>query len=306
MKNFPLLRKIFSYLIIIFAFYFIFRNIFLNWNEIKSGFLNLNFYFIILSYLLLFPSIFFYTYSWQLIISEIEKGKKINFFSACGIISVSNLGKYIPGKIWLAISRLDLAKRFGLEEKKVFLSILLENFYLLLGALFYFIFFLKNYFFLLIIFIFILLTPKIFKKFFNFVLKIFKMKKIDFSFSLKKSFFILLLNILVWFFQGSAFFLLLKSIYFQINLSYFLSLIGIYSLSWMLGFFVLISPGGLGVREGSMMIFLKNILPIGIASLIALISRVWITIHELLNFLIFGLIFLTRMRKKYIIDYEKD
>ena len=66
----------------------------------------------------------------------------------------------------------------------------------------------------------------------------------------------------------------------------------------MLGFIVLIAPGGLGVREGSILLFLKDLFPIGIASLIALTSRIWITIHELLNFLIFGLIFLTKIRKK--------
>lgn len=306
MKIFLLIRKIFSYLIIIVAFYFIFQNIFVSWGEIRSTFWQLNIYLIILSYLLLFPSLFLYVYAWQLIIKEIEQEKKIGFFSACGIITVSNLGKYVPGKIWFALSRLDLAKRFGFEEKKVFLSILLESFYLLLGALFYFIFFLKKYYFFLILFLFVFIAPKIFKGFFNLVLKMLKKEKIDFSFSLKKSFLIFLLDILVWFFQGSAFSLLVKAIYFKINFAHFLSLIGIYSLSWMLGFLVLIAPGGLGVREGSMMIFLKNILPVGLASLLAIISRIWLIIHELLNFLIFGLFFLTKMRKKDIIDYEKN
>jgi len=306
MKIFLLIRKIFSYLIIIAAFYFIFRNIFGSWGEIRNAFLQLNIYLIILSYLLLFPSLFLYVYAWQLIIKEIEKEKKLDFFSACGIIVVSNLGKYVPGKVWFALSRLDLARRFGLEEKKVFLSILLESFYLLLGAFFYFIFFLKKYYFFLILFLFILIAPKIFKGFFNLVLKILKKEKVDFSFSLKRSFLIFLLDVLVWFFQGSAFFFLVKAIYFKINFVHFLSLIGIYSLSWMLGFLILIAPGGLGVREGSMMIFLKNILPVGLASLLAILSRIWLIIHELLNFLIFGLFFLTKIRKKDIIDYEKN
>ncbi len=306
MKIFLLIRKIFSYLIIIAAFYFIFRNILGSWGEIRNTFLQLNIYLIIFSYLLLFPSLFLYVYAWQLIIKEIEKGKNLDFFSACGIIAVSNLGKYVPGKVWFALSRLDLARRFGLEEKKVFLSILLESFYLLLGALFYFIFFLKKYYIFLILFLFVLLTPKIFKGFFNLLLKILRKEKVDFSFSLKKSFLIFLLDIFVWFFQGSAFSLLVKAVYFKINFVHFFSLIGIYSLSWMLGFLVLIAPGGLGVREGSMMIFLKNILPVGLASLIAIISRIWLIIHELLNFLIFGLFFLTKIKEKDIIDYEKN
>lgn len=292
------LKRFFSFIIIVVAFYFIFKNTFKNWNEVKFALANINWYFVVFSYLLLFPSLFSYTYAWQLIMKELEKDKKVSFFDCLGIITVSNLGKYVPGKVWFALSRVDFTKKFGFSEKRIFLGILLESFYLFLGAFFYFIFFLKKIFFLPIIFLLIIITPHFFKIIFNFALKIFKREKLDFSFPIKKSIILLFLYILVWLFQGIAFFFLIKSFYQQISAENLFSLIGIYALSWMLGFIVLIAPGGLGVREGSILLFLKDIFPIGIASLIALISRVWITIHELLNFLIFGLIFLTKIRKK--------
>lgn len=298
MKIFSFLKRFFSYFIILFAFYFIFKNIFRNLEEIKFTIININWYYIIFSYLLLFPSLFFYSYAWQMIIKELEKNKNLSFFNSLGIIAVTNLGKYVPGKIWFALSRMDFSKKFGFSEKNTFLSILLESFYLFLGAFFYFIFFLKKFFFLPLLFLLIIVTPHFFKIVFNFLLKIFKKERVDFSFPIKKSIIILSLYVLCWFFQGIAFFLLIKSFYSEVNISAFFSLVGIYALSWMLGFIVLIAPAGLGVREGSILFFLKSIFPIGIASLIALLSRIWITIHELLNFLIFGLIFLTKIRKK--------
>lgn len=298
MKVLSFLKRFFSYIVILVAFYFIFKNIFRNWYEIKPILFNINWYYILFSYLLLFPSLFFYAYAWQIIIKELEKDKNISFFNSLGIIAVSNLGKYVPGKIWFALSRIDFVKRFGFSEKNIFFGILLESFYLFLGAFFYFIFFLKKFFFLPILLLLIIITPNFFKIIFNFLLKIFKKEKMEFSFPVKKSIILLFLYILCWFFQGLSFFLLIKSFYFQVNFNNLFSLIGIYALSWMLGFIVLIAPGGLGVREGSILLFLKDLFPIGIASLIALTSRIWITIHELLNFLIFGLIFLTKIRKK--------
>ncbi len=299
MKNiFNFFKRFFSYFIIIAAFYFIFKNIFGNLEDIKLAIRNINWYYIIFSYLLLLPSLFFYTYAWQLIIKELEKDKSISFFNSLGIITVTNLGKYVPGKIWFALSRIDFTKKFNFSEKNIFLSILLESFYLFLGALFYFIFFLKRFFFLLILFLLIIITPHFFKIIFNFLLKIFKKESMKFSFPIKKSIFLLFIYILSWLFQGIAFFLLIKSFYLEVDIKNLFSLIGIYALSWMLGFIVLIAPAGLGVREGSILFFLKSLFPIGIAGLIALLSRIWITIHELLNFLIFGLIFLTKIRKR--------
>lgn len=306
MKFFSFIRRFFSYIVIIVAFYFIFKNIFKHWQEIKSDLLNINPYFVIFSYFLLFPSFFFYTFAWQLIMKELERNIKISFFDCLGIVTVSNLGKYVPGKVWFALSRIDLTKKFGFSEKKIFLGILLESFYLFLGALFYFIiFFLKKYFLLVILFLLIIVATDLFKLIFNFFLKILKKEEVDFSFPIEKSIIILFLFILCWFFQGIAFFLLIKSFYPEVNINNLFSLIGIYALSWMLGFIILIAPGGLGVREASILLFLKRLFPVGIASLIALTSRIWITIHEILNFLIFGLIFLTKIRKRDIIDYEK-
>ena len=59
---------------------------------------------------------------------------------------------------------------------------------------------------------------------------------------------------------------------------------------------MLIAPGGLGVREGIFALLLNPILPGALNIVASLLSRIWITVSELL---LFGSIFLIeRMRRK--------
>ena len=42
------------------------------------------------------------------------------------------------------------------------------------------------------------------------------------------------------------------------------------------------TPGGLGIREGVLSLFLTPCLPTGTATLVALLSRVWVIITEII------------------------
>ena len=57
---------------------------------------------------------------------------------------------------------------------------------------------------------------------------------------------------------------------------------GAYALAWTLGLATLVSPGGLGVREGVLAALLSGLLPGGMAVVAALASRLWLTGVELL------------------------
>jgi uncharacterized membrane protein YbhN (UPF0104 family) len=58
-------------------------------------------------------------------------------------------------------------------------------------------------------------------------------------------------------------------------------LLGGYAISWMTGFLVLVSPAGLGVREGVFTLILKTVVPEPLAIIAALVTRVWMTLGEL-------------------------
>ena len=80
---------------------------------------------------------------------------------------------------------------------------------------------------------------------------------------------------------GLSFFLWSRSIE-LFPWSVFPGLCGIYALSHVVGLVTLISPGGLGVREGVLSVQLGRLVAPGIAEIIAVGVRVWFTLVELI------------------------
>ncbi len=92
---------------------------------------------------------------------------------------------------------------------------------------------------------------------------------------------VLVIYLLLWAYFGIAFFFFVKSIT-PIHAAQLPMLIGIYPFAWSIGFLSLITPGGLGVREGILSMLLELCLPPATATLVALLSRVWVMIAEIL------------------------
>ncbi len=90
------------------------------------------------------------------------------------------------------------------------------------------------------------------------------------------------LSLLSWALYGGAFVLFASSV---INLprGLVLPLTGVNALSFLAGYLVLFAPAGLGVREVSMTVLLAGVLPAGVATLIALASRLWTVVAELVG-----------------------
>ncbi len=58
---------------------------------------------------------------------------------------------------------------------------------------------------------------------------------------------------------------------------------GAYALAFVAGFLVFIAPGGIGAREGAMVVVLSPVLPAGAPIVVALASRVLLTVADLLG-----------------------
>ncbi len=68
---------------------------------------------------------------------------------------------------------------------------------------------------------------------------------------------------------------------------------GIYMISWLAGFVTVVTPSGLGVRDGVQASLLSLFVPPPIAVTIALVQRVWLTVGDLVT----GLISLWLLRR---------
>ena len=80
---------------------------------------------------------------------------------------------------------------------------------------------------------------------------------------------------------SAAFFLFLCSIV-SVSPKDAFHLGGSFLLSCVMGWIVLIAPAGLGVREGALAFLLSSVLPAGLSNVVALAARVWMMVAELI------------------------
>jgi uncharacterized membrane protein YbhN (UPF0104 family) len=87
---------------------------------------------------------------------------------------------------------------------------------------------------------------------------------------------------LYWVLTGLAFALLVRSIFALAASAVPLAVAG-YAAGYAVGFLSLLTPAGLGVREGVLALALAPVMPAGPALVVALVSRLWMMVFELLG-----------------------
>jgi len=83
-----------------------------------------------------------------------------------------------------------------------------------------------------------------------------------------------------WGVMGLGFYFCASSIY-PLPLVDYLYVSGAFSLATIIGILSLFAPSGIGVREGVIIATMSQIVSSGIASIIAIIARIWATSSEL-------------------------
>jgi len=125
-KN-KLFIKIASYIIIGVIFLFLFNSLWINWQKIQEYNFSFNYVYLIFSVLILAVSTVFMALIWRKIIVQLDNSKPIASLRAIKIFVYSMFGKYLPGQIWMPLSRVYLATKEGLSKEILALSILYET-----------------------------------------------------------------------------------------------------------------------------------------------------------------------------------
>lgn len=292
---------------------FLTQSLFYNWAEIKYDDLSFRYQYLFLAFFFLAASVIAAALIWKKIITELDSSRPITASQAIKIFVYSMFGKYIPGQIWMPLGRIYLATKEGLGKEILALSILYETaisitagflFALLtLGSSlskFYPSFNIYSTIFAGVLSILIL------PRFFKIVLKI-AAKKFNVDINAAKTglnskniLVIFFYYIIVYALTGFGFFFFINSLY-HLSITNMLMVVGGSVLAIVLGTVAFFAPAGLGIREGVLTAFLSFYFPIGIATLISIIFRIWVTITELtLFFIVF--IFLNL---KYLLESDK-
>jgi len=251
--------------------------------------LNLAPSYLAISCILLLLSLLACPLGWRLIL--LGAGTRITPKQAWRIWFITNLGRYVPGKIWHVVGRVDLGRSIGIPAPVTIASFIYEMVLAIgtgllislsvLPLLNFSGFNALGWFITLFVIIAIVIYPPVFTGIINFLLRLTKRPALAFHLSLFQVAGLGLFYLAFWSIQGAGFFFLVKAIT-PVAWAWLWPLIGIFVGAWVLGFLSFVSPGGLGVREGVMVLLLGTLLPAGVAVVIAVVARLWITCGELI------------------------
>jgi uncharacterized membrane protein YbhN (UPF0104 family) len=285
-------KLVLKWAIVIAIFIFLGKMVWANWKQVKETPFTLRPFPLILSTIIFIFSYFIQIWAWYLITLKL----KIALSPSETLKSwfYSQLGKYLPGKIWLLLSRFHFYESKGQSKRVVSVAIYLEVVTMIVAAGLIFLAALilfeemasiyagKTFWWILLPFIlaFICLHPRLLQKILNWTLIQFKREPVSLSISYFDILWILLVCIISWVIGGVGFYLFVASV-FPVAPQYILFLTGALAISSILGLIAIFAPSGLGVREGALAYLLSFIVATPVAVVISILTRIWMTLIEI-------------------------
>jgi uncharacterized membrane protein YbhN (UPF0104 family) len=238
-----------------------------------------------------FLSLIFFTFAagWAVALGVCGQSFSIAGVTYCWL--VANAGKYIPGKVFMFAGRLSLCSKIGVRQSACFWALALEHFFMLLAALPFLVpVFLQGYMpdaifiyaFCSIVLVTVLLTvkPDLFARLINQMLM--RMQREPLHIVLSSTNMLLLLGIyfVAWTIYGLSGVILINVLEIQTALSGIV-IASMFVASWLVGFLSILTPGGIGVREATLVLLLQPSVVAPQALALALLARATWTIIEI-------------------------
>lgn len=185
-----------------------------------------------------------------------QKGNSItlDFLDHFYIYNFTQLAKYIPGVIWQFVGKAGEYAKRGLEATHIKNTLMTEIFFLVVGSGFAGV-------------IFISLQQILFTQYgwyavlalcVLFVLFVFSRKKIKRNFYEKLTVQFFVMHIGIWTLLGASFYLLVGQFAAKMSFEFFLTVLSYNTFSFLVGYVAFFAPGGLGVREAVLVLFMSS------------------------------------------------
>jgi len=289
-----MLKWLFMVLLILVALGFVVLQIINGWSGLKSQTWSFSPFELVISILLLLSNFLLTVYAWLVIFHDL--GEKISFRQCFAILFTAQIGRYIPGKVWLVLGQLYMAEQMGFRKSSALTASILQNVAgMLAGLLMIAITALVSGFDIwlvwlslcisaagLIIFI---LAPAQLEIWINKWRVRRKQQPVKLTISKAALIKIVMVMLTGWAVLCAAFISLVSSLT-TIDPDGVLQLAFAYIFAYYIGLLILIVPGGIGVREGALSYFLVSHFGPAMAGIIALIQRLWYVFVELLCFML--------------------
>lgn len=225
-------------------------------------------------------------------------GISLSYRKAFCIQYLSHLGRYIPGKLWSYVAQSYLAaqEHVSLAEtlcSNVILMCLMHLSGLLIFALTFlawdvFTFFTRCLLVLLSFsLIYCLFRMHVLERGINVVLARLTNRQITFRCKSLHYAPLICTIALSWFVFTIGLHIMVTSFY-AVDLRQSCTIVGIFSISWLSGYYAFLSPGGLGIQEGIQVYLLTFFFPLPISIVIAFALRLWMILGDIMIFLLAG------------------
>jgi hypothetical protein len=203
------------------------------------------------------------------------------------IYNLTQLGKYIPGSIWQFVGRIGLYKEAGLPHAIIRDAILLETFWVVSSAFLIGVLLTgwSQHALILTLFdrvpwiIWLVLSATVLILLLVVLAGPWRTKLLGYASKFVFSPAALLITGCVWLMMGLAFWLTLLP--FTSSSMEFLFVVGLYALSYGIGFVVPFAPAGLGIREAVLVLGLMPTMPTETAIVLASLNRILYIVSEI-------------------------
>lgn len=244
------------------------------------------------SILLLIIAMVWGVFVWHRVIARFET-PDLPFPALLRIWFLSNLARYVPGKVWQFVGAVQLGRRAGLAPPVVLTSMVIHTGLTLVSAALVSLFVLPTVLdelgalgaAVLIVAAgsgLVLVHPAVL----NFGLRILperlSTEGLSWTGSWADGIRLLALATVAWIIYGAAFALFADALV-GIPPAMIPGLIAANALAFLIGFMVMVTPGGLGAREAALTILLGPLGSLGLAAVIAVAFRLWLILGEVMG-----------------------
>jgi uncharacterized membrane protein YbhN (UPF0104 family) len=232
----------------------------------------INYWLLIASVLLMQVVLYCQSAIWSLIIRFFDKRLSLN--KAFRIAYLAQLGRYLPGKVWQLFGMIYLAGKEGIKKEEATLSFILSQLFAtppgLVVVLFYlFIIGSASQFqvyqelawiagLIIVIFMLVFLWPGLFKASVNRLIRLLRQPQVEFRLEKRLGLRVLLAYFVTWNLYGLAFYLFLKALMPEQELPV-LEVIGAWTLAYLIGYWTVVLPAGIGAREAVLLVLLTPV-----------------------------------------------
>ena len=285
-------------LIAVILLYFLIKPFMQTHTQLKDVTFHLQYHWLIASFWMFIVYRSLYISPFARLLSGIT-GKRVSFRDAFTLFHLSNITRYLPGRIWGVVRLLSLSHRFGLSKTAVGSSLTLHvGIETAFGGLIAMSLLFSHQmrgtatevletlsgkhtvlFTIAVMGILagiLILIPRI-TQYVKGVVK----TSIPILGNARLWGKVLASHSLLWICQGGAFFLFLRSLA-PVQWTDAGILTACFAFAWIVGFLSFLTPGGLGIREGLLGLLLSNYMIPSQATLVALLCRLWMLSAEIL------------------------